>query len=79
MVGNQKHESLKNDESFFCDLRYIATLLAKDSITTGEYEQYGRFDRSVMFKKIWQLEHYTAKGRTETNSIQIRKRKRNFR
>ncbi|MBR4488786.1 MAG: HNH endonuclease [Bacteroidales bacterium] len=51
VVGNQKHESLKNDESFFCDLRYIATLLAKDSITTGEYEQYGRFDRSVMFKK----------------------------
>lgn len=50
-VGDQKHESFKDEESFFNDLRHVATLLAKDSITTGEYKQYGRFDRSVMFRK----------------------------
>lgn len=50
-AGEQKHESFKDEESFFNDLRHVATLLAKDSITTGEYKQYGRFDRSVMFRK----------------------------
>ena len=50
-TGNQKHETLIDDSSFFKDLQQIAVVLGKESITTGEYEQYGRFDRSVMFRK----------------------------
>lgn len=50
-TGNQKHETLMDEDSFFEDLRQVAANLGKESITTGEYDQFGRFGRSGSCRK----------------------------
>ena len=50
-TGNQKRETLMDEDSFFEDLRQVAADLGKESITTGEYDQFGRFSRSGSCRK----------------------------
>ena len=50
-VSHRRHDFLEKEEDFFSDMKLIAKLLGKDFITTGEYEQYGRFDKSAMLHK----------------------------
>ena len=50
-TGNQKRETLVDEDSFFEDLRQVAVDLGKESITTGEYDQFGRFSRSGCCRK----------------------------
>lgn len=47
-----KHQHYEKDEEFFADMRRIASQLQKTYITTGEYEQYGKYDRSSMFHRF---------------------------
>lgn len=47
-----KHQHYEKDEDFFADMRRIASQLQKTYITTGEYEQYGQYDRSSMFHRF---------------------------
>lgn len=56
-VGEKKHESLKDDESFFEDLRCVAAKLGKDSITTGDYVRYGKFNGDGILRRYgsWNL------------------------
>lgn len=49
--GQQIHEFCENEEDFFKDLRTIADVLRKQYVTVGEYEQYGKYSRSAMFRK----------------------------
>ena len=50
-VSPRRHDFLEKEEDFFSDMMLIAKSLGKDFITTGEYEQYGRFDKSAMLHK----------------------------
>ena len=50
-VGVRKHVTLKNDESFFEDLRLVAAKLKKDSITTGDYEQFGMYNGDGILRR----------------------------
>lgn len=50
-IGQQKHEYLEKAEDFFLDIKRIADELGKEYITTGEYEQYGKYNRSSMFRR----------------------------
>ena len=50
-VSPRRHDFLEKEEDFFSDMKLIAKSLGKDFITTGEYEQYGRFDRSALLHK----------------------------
>lgn len=50
-TGNQKRETLVDENSFFEDMRQVAVDLGKESITTGEYDQFGRFSRSGCCRK----------------------------
>lgn len=50
-TGNQKRETLVDEDSFFEDMRQVAVDLGKESITTGEYDQFGRFSRSGCCRK----------------------------
>lgn len=47
----QNHEKCLNSDDFFSDMRNIASMLQKDFITTGEYECYGKYDYSTMFRQ----------------------------
>ena len=40
-----------NSGDFFSDMRNVAAMLKKDFITTGEYECYGKYDYSTMFRQ----------------------------
>lgn len=46
-----KHEQCSSTEDFFSDMRMVASMLQKNYITTGEYEKYGRYDYSSMFRR----------------------------
>lgn len=50
-VSPRRHDLLEKEEDFFSDMMLIAKSLGKDYVTIGEYEQYGRFDRSAMLHK----------------------------
>ena len=56
-AGEQKHEPLKNDESFFEDLRRVAAELGKDSITTGDYVRLGKYNGDGILRRYgsWNL------------------------
>lgn len=56
-AGEQKHEPLKNDESFFEDLRRVAEELGKDSITTGDYVRLGKYNGDGILRRYgsWNL------------------------
>lgn len=47
----RRHEKCTNSEDFFVDMRNVASILQKDYISTGEYEQYGKYDGSTMFRR----------------------------
>ena len=51
IVWQQRHESLEKEEDFFFDLKHVAEWLGKDHITTGDYLQYGKYDRGAMLRK----------------------------
>ena len=46
-----KRQHYERDEDFFADMRRIASQLQKTFITTGEYEQYGQYNRSSILRK----------------------------
>lgn len=50
-IVQQKHECLEKEEDFFFDMKRIADELGKDYITTGEYEQYGKYNRGSLFNR----------------------------
>ncbi len=48
----KKHEKCTKIEDFISDMRNVASMLHKDYITTGEYERYGKYDYSTMFRRF---------------------------
>ena len=50
-TSQQKHEFCEKEEDFFEDLRRIADMLERNHVTVGDYEQYGKYNRSAMFRK----------------------------
>ncbi len=47
----RKHVNCESDEEFFRDMNAIALQLHKSSITTGEYEQLGQYNKSSILRK----------------------------
>lgn len=47
-----KRQHYEKDEDSFADMRRVASQLQKTFITTGEYEQYGQYNRSSMFHRF---------------------------
>lgn len=50
-TGKQKHDVCECDEVFFADMRKIAEILDKKSITTGDYIEHGHYNYSSIIRK----------------------------
>lgn len=46
-----KHDFCEKEENFLQDMKRVADFLGKDSISCGEYGQYGRYNISAMLRK----------------------------
>ena len=74
-VGCQKHDVCKNDDDFFADMRRIALSLNKNSITTGEYVEHGRYDRSSMMRRYGSWDTILKLAGLESTSYRLGKGK----
>ena len=77
-VGEQKHESLKNDESFFEDLRRVAAKLGKDSITTGDYVRFGKYNGDGILRRYGSWNLILQKARLKPTPYRLGKGKEIF-
>ena len=46
-----KHDFCEKEEDFLQDMERVADFFGKDHITTGDYLQYGKYDRGAMLRK----------------------------
>ena len=46
-----KHDFCEKEEDFLQDMRRVADIIGKDSISSGEYKQYGNYDIRALLKK----------------------------
>lgn len=74
-TGNQKHDICETDGDFFADMRQIAISLNKDSITTGEYMEYGRYNRSSMIRRYGSWDTILKLAGFESTSYRLGKGK----
>ena len=74
-TGNQKHDICETDGDFFADMRRIALSLNKNSITTGEYEEHGRYNRSSMLRKYKSWDTILKLAGLESTSYRLGKGK----
>ena len=70
-----KHDVCETDDDFFADMRLIALSLNKNSLTTGEYEEHGRYNKSSMLRQYGSWDTILKLAGLESTSYRLGKGK----
>lgn len=73
--GVKRHETCMSDDDFFADMQKIAKRLNKSYITTGEYDCYGKYDKSAMIRKYSSWDIILQKANLSSTPYRLGKNK----